>query len=170
MEPLKLADAPILKFPYYPCPNAFSQYRGLKISQVGILGTSGAPIVTITGNAFTVQLNHPKVYRVTRPTYNPEIPIPTRKGGQVQALGSGQRTFEVSGICDVSTEVTGANGIQHLDDIANDFTHDCTLTALYGADTILNAINCRLLEPVYWPVAGSTMYWFAYSIKLKEKA
>lgn len=158
---LKLSNS--MSFPYKPCPNAQSAYGGRSIWQTGILGESGAAIITIVAGATTVNLNHPGKWEVYPKAHVGEITIPGRQGGQTQYLGRAQYAYTVSGVIDADTELTGANGYQALETIQASATN-ATLTLVYNGNT-LKSDTVRITEYPYWVSTGSKMPWYFYTMK-----
>ena len=96
-------------------------------------------------------------------------------GGQVQFLGSPQWKYSITGILNgtVGSHTDDPGDFElggTLETIKNSST-DCTLTWTDPqTGTVWNAINTRVVDFTVWRVAGATMIWFGYTIKLIRKA
>ena len=137
--------------------------------------------VTLTDGTRTVTLTIVEKVESSSPANVAEIPIPARTtGGQIQFLGSPQWKYTITGILN-DIAGTGGAGAAHTDDVAdfeeggylelikNNTAADCTFTYTYGSTVIHNGITTRVLDFPMWPVKGSKMAWFAYSIRLIRK-
>lgn len=124
-------------------------------------------IVTIVAGATTVDLLNVTKYDFEHPSHLVEVPIPTREGGQIQYLGSPQRKCTISGILASSAELTN---FQLLETIRSSAT-DATLTFYYGhgVNAVTEATTWRVETFLYWPIKGSTMYWWGFTVKLRAK-
>ena len=136
--------------------------------------------VTLSDGTHTVKLmSH------ARPEAQPsanvgEVPIPGRfLGGQIQVLAAPQWRYSVTGVLNSRAGVGGA-GIAHQDD-ENDFEEGGYLELIKNntsADTtfvqtdngvVIRNVTVRVLEFPSWRIAGATMNWWGYSIKLIRK-
>jgi hypothetical protein len=136
--------------------------------------------VSLTDGSHPVILTiHSKV-EADSPAHIAEVPIPSRTtGGQVQFLGSPQWKYSITGILNSRAGVGGA-ATAHTDDeadfeeggylelIKNNTASDCTLTYTYNSVTV-HSVTVRITDFVSWPIKGSTMSWYGYSIKAVRK-
>jgi hypothetical protein len=125
-------------------------------------------IVTITSGATTVDLLHVTKYEFEHPSHLVEVPIPTREGGQIQYLGSPQRKCTINGILITSADLTNFQG---LETIRANTAADATLTFYYGPgiNVVTEAATWRVEDFLYWPIKGSSQYWWGFTVKLKAK-
>jgi hypothetical protein len=136
--------------------------------------------VTLTDGTHTVTLTIVSNVEATPSVNVAEIPIPGRfTGGQVQVIAAPQWKYSVTGILN-DRAGTGGAGTAHTDDendfeeggylelIKNNTAADCTFTQYYNGTTI-RTVTTRLLEFPSWPIKGSTMNWWGFSLKLLRK-
>lgn len=136
--------------------------------------------VTLSDGTRTVTLTNHARPEATPSVNVAEIPIPGRfTGGQIQVIAAPQWKYSVTGILN-SRAGTGGAGVAHTDDeqdfeeggylelIKNNTAADCTFTQTDNG-TQIRSVTVRLLEFPCWRIAGSTMNWWGFSLKMVRK-